>query len=491
MKKIIYCLLILVSACSTPGTRTPQSANDLIGDLAKFKAEVSEKQIQNQNCHERLEEQLQVLREERLQQPAVADTPTKAEAVLLGTWQLRLALQKNLGQMLSCRTELRSLFYRLRAIQDLAGDRLYNEKPISPVGLDFQKQPVPLLENAPYHGYLDRHGKVSLLPLDIESGDLLLTRGVSFFSAMLSAITTIPNQVDHFVFINKDPKGTLQSMESYAQDGGVSRFAMDFALKNENARILVLRAKDHKMANLASEKMMATILQGEKTGKRIGYDYHMDLSQSDRMTCAAVSYWSFKNASEGRYAIPEEISTLDTRLEPITKAAEIASAQVLTAQDMEVDSRFDIIAEFTDYRLLRDGRYRDAVLQSILKWIKEDKYLLRADFNTKAIDYVIYPTRKYLIGKVIRRAADIPDFPPDTPKGFLKLLKQIDSLGKTLYQRVLSEDQRFVEKTGWSLTTDQMLKILEDYRLEDMENYLSTGHSEFHNHFRPKKLKRK
>lgn len=478
MKHLLLALLVLSTVrCTSVFKREPQSVPELLADLQKMKSDVESNAVDAQNCHVYFTTQLQTLQESRLSEIPKERAIADAEKVMLTTWQNRLAIHKRLEKLVSCRTELRQLFYRLRSIEDLAADRVFQAKQTTAAEIgEFQDQPIPLVDNDFFHGYLAPSGAIEKGPVPFQSGDLMVTRGPSNFSAILSSIQDYPNQLDHFVLINKDVKGKLRTIESYAQKGGVAAFDMDYALKNENARIMLLRAKDGATAAKASEIMLSAFNQGKTdASKKIGYDYFMDLENPKRMTCSAVTYWGFRRASNDKFVIPQEKSNISPKLAQIFDQTGIKKGPMLTASDIELDTRFDLVLEFRDPRLIQDSRIREVVAQTIFDWMKNKNFRLRATVATIAIDTLIYPLRRTSLWPKFQKLTGVADFPEDTPKGFIKTLRQLNDISDILYKRVYDAYAKSRAETGWGLTQAQMIEVLEEYRSQDLKSCNSRG----------------
>lgn len=449
----------------------------LLQDLEAMKSQIEINSVDAVNCHAFFKIKLAVLQEERLFEIPQSQAVTESEKIMRSTWQNRLAIHARLLKLASCRTELRQMFYRLRSIEDLAIDRQYLMKQTSAAEIvEFQDQPIPLVANEFYRGYLAASGLNERGPVVFQSGDLMVTRGPSNFSAILSSIQDYPNQLDHFVLINKSADGTLRTVESYAQTGGVAAFPMNQALKNENARIMLLRAKDQKVAAKASDIMLESVNEAAADpSKKIGYDFFMNLENPARMTCSAVTYWGLRKASNDKFVIPEERSTISPKLHQIFEQTGIKEGAMLTAGDIELDTRFELILEWRDPRLIQDSRIREVVAQTIFDWIKIKNYRLRPTFNTIAIDAIIYPLRPTSLWPFVMKVTGSPDFPLNTPKGFLKTLKQLNDIADVLYKRVRDAYEKQRAETGWGMTQQQMVTTLEGYRRKDLNACDSRG----------------
>jgi len=501
--KILFLLFVVsLAGCSNLTKRSPQSdplpAPVLLTHLTDLTARVTAGEVQADNCHAFFQTQLGLATEESVQSWSLQQTENFSRSLAEATWQARLALHNNIPHYTGCRNDLRQLFYRLRAIEDLAVIRLSGAPQLHSSDIaDYQKLPIPLVDNAFYGGYLGASGKFEDTKFEFHSGDIMVTRGGSQFSAVLSSVGMIPNQYDHFALVHQAPTGALSTIESYAdvEHDGVAHFDMDFALKNVNPRILVLRPKNAEIGAKAADLMMTRALEGERTAKpgekppvKIGYDYDMSFpTDQSRMTCTGVTYWGYKDASEnspqGPFVIPEERTIPRPELTDIYKATGIKPVPMLTGSDIELDSRFDLLVEFRDPRLIEDSRIRESVVQSMFNWMRDYNYHLKPTLKTLAIDLVIYPLRRTFVWQGFRRIFNIQDFPNDAPKGFVKVLTELNDIGDILYKRVYDANLAYRQTTGWSLTHDQMNKVLEDYRKADLERYLGRRGSDFHSAF--------
>lgn len=401
-------------------------------------------------------------------------------------WYLRVQINENLSFTKNCEKSIRQLINTIRGIEDLAG-LIYTETlQKKGADIDFQNQPVPMKTSAPYYGYVTKDGFMNPAALDLNSGDLLVTRGTSFFSATLSSITENPGDFSHFVLVHKnDVDNKVETMESYAQTGGIARYDLDFALKNENARVLWLRPRFKEIAKQGAEYFYQQILAEEKGLKpRTKYDYFMDLKTENRMTCSEIAYWSYLKASDGKIVIPETKSKMPATSAPILDLAKIPKEPMLSPQDMEVDSRFEMLGEFRDYRLVQDSRMRDAILRSIFSWINTKNYVLHHNINSFMLSYLIHPISKTPLWPMVKGILNI-SIPQEAPKGFVRLLYQINDISEKIYSELELANNKKMQEQGFPLTKTEMDLVIENIRAEDLYHYQNNQKSKFHTYFHP------
>lgn len=439
------------------------------------------------NCA-RIEATLPQLTEENLindfQNSSPQEKTKELILVMYHAWNLRLEINQSLINLKSCEKSVRQLITTLRGFEDIAGLIQSGATSMTGAEIDFQKEAIPMVQNKSFYGYFTKNGFFSNPPVELESGDLLVTRGTSFFSATLSSITENPGDFSHFVLVHKNEQDQkIETLESYAQTGGIARYDIDFALKNENARILLLRPKFKKIAQAGAEYFYQQILAEEnKTKPRTKYDYFMDLKTQDKMTCSEIAYWSYLKASNGLIQIPESKSALPLTLAPILDLAKIPKEPMLSPQDMEVDSRFELLAEFRDYRLVQDTRMRDAILRNIFSWINTKEYKLHHSTNSFLLSYLIHPISKTPLWPMVKGVLNI-SIPKAAPKGFVRLLYQINDMSEKIYTKLAIVNSQKLQGTGFPLTKSEMDLAIENIRLKDLAAYEKKQKTLFHSYF--------
>lgn len=476
LRKLIYILLgfFFTLACSTHSNpyRQPQSSS-FIREIEDWKFKLNSRNLNANECSGELALLRSQITEGKLVLLSENEVKSQGDNTLQNLWQIRLRLHNQLPQLLNCREDILKTFHQLRQVEDLLGDRFYAEKPLDPGTIDYSKVPVPFRDNDFYHGYLIRP-EMANQRLEFQAGDIMLSRGISFFSA---ALTRIPHPVGHFshlALVHRDDAGKVNTIESYAQTGGVGIFSEVESLKNENARILLLRPRDRKLGKTAADLMMK-----EAQTKKIPYDFAMDINDDSKMICAEVSYHAYRRASNGKILIPQFNSKISGGLDNFVRDVGMRTEIILSPRDMEIDSRFEMIAEFKDYRILRDMRYRDTILTKIYEWMEKDKYELHHDAKTMVAEYVVWPLRKTPLFPLMRKFG-VPEIPPGTPKSFFVSMAQLNEVAEMIYAPLEKMDQDHVRSTGWHMTTQEIDQAVEKIKADDLDKYLYGRGQTFH-----------
>jgi hypothetical protein len=404
-----------------------------------------------------------------------------ASEITANSWTIRKTLHSRLSEFnKACTIQAQATFRSFRFIEDYLGELKNKVVHNVPADIDFQNQPVPLkADNISYYGQKfsgDRQFK---------SGDMFITRGVSFLSGMIARLGDRPTQFSHIVMLYEDPKtGEMKSIESYV-GVGVQFYGMDFALKNENARILWLRAKDHKLAEDAAMLMGALVQERLDKKMPIKYDYALDFNNADTMSCAEVSQVAFKMASGNQFKIPYYQNNISGPDEIVNRLG-LLKGETYEPGDMEIDPRFELMGEFQDLRLTRDSRQKDAIMTAVFDWLEKKNYVLKDNMKSKMAGGIIYDVRRTFMWPLVKKMLKLSDFSKEIPRNMVRTTALINQLGEVMLTELKKRDEAFEKEHGVPMSYMDFYKALEEMRVEDLKRYQNKKKEAlFHKFIRP------
>ncbi|MBC7715189.1 MAG: hypothetical protein H7177_17725 [Rhizobacter sp.] len=462
---------LAASSCTTywPSYfRQPTSVtekSDLMEKSQSILDRVAAKEITPQNCSAELD----TLIDSYSQAPAsmnIEAVKNQGQEILDQSFEARMALHSQLGSLpVDCKAKVKNLFLKMRMTEDYVGVHFYNDPQISADTIKYQEEPVPVYEADKYRPYHTGAGIDPKLKFEFRNGDIMITKGVSFVSSTISELATPKSVFSHIVFVHVDSTTkVVETIESYV-GRGVSIFPIEEALKNENARILVLRAKDSELASRAVNYMYDKVVKLKSQGKFIPYDYKLDFSDNTRLSCEEVAYDAFKTVSNGAVILPELESQIELNDPKFLQRVGVKKGAMMVPTDMETDSRFEIVLDWTDYRVMRDSWRKDALLGEMFRWIGSYQYRIHENLTSVAAK-VIWSTR-YVPGLwgMLSKVSGIPkDFTKDVPSLTITTMASLKAIGSELLPVVTSADQEFYAQKGKWMTKEELGKVLDDYR---------------------------
>ena len=417
----------------------------------------------------------------------LADLRRDAQAIADNSWKIRSTLHSRLKEFdKECVYQIQSNFRQFRFIEDYLLEIAHQVEPMTPDKIDFQKQPVPMLDSSP--AYYVTRTTANGEGLKFEDGDMLVTRGVSFLSSMIARLGTRATQFSHIVFVHKDEKtGEMKTIESYV-GVGVAFYDFNFALKNENARILWLRSKDKQLGKKAALKISALVKDRIEKKDPIKYDYELNFNDASTMSCAEVSQVAFEMASGGQFKIPyypNEISGAES----LVSRLKIAPGPTYEPGDMEIDPRFELMGEFQDLRLTRDSRQKDAIMTAVFRWMNEEDYQLVDNMKSKMAGGLIWKVRRTFLWPLVQKTLKLDEFSKEIPANMLSTVTLINQIGEVLVQEMKVQDAAFEKKHGIPMSAVEMSEALERLREADLklyENKKTRKQAKFHSMIRAK-----
>ncbi len=467
---LISIVSLLLSSCSFWGQTKRVPANepetiDLIEASDEIINAVSTRGINPQTCDGEFDKLISFY----TQAPTalnLADVKNRGQDILDRSFEARLSLHSMLDVLPAhCKTKLKQVYLKMRLVEDFVGVHYYPEEQISADTIKYQESPIPVYEADKYHPMHLGRGIDASKKFEFKNGDIMITKGVSFISSTISELAVPKSLFSHIVFIHVDEKtGIVSTIESYVGKG-VSVFPIDEALKNENSRIVVLRAKDQKLASDAANYMMEKVQKVKAEKKYIPYDYELDFTNNKSMSCEEVAYDAYKHASEGKFIIPEQESEITLNDPKFLKRVGVKKGPMMVPTDMETDSRFELVLDWTDYRVMRDSWRKDALLGEMFNWIDKHNYRIYENMTSVA-SKVIWSTR-YIPGlwSIMSRISGIPkDFTKDVPSITISTIASLKSIGGQLLTVAKEADENFYKEKGRWMTKEEIHQALDEYR---------------------------
>jgi hypothetical protein len=211
--------------------------------------------------------------------------------------------------------------------------------------------------------------------------------------------------------------------------------------------------------------MFDKVMSLKEKNKFIPYDYNLDFSDNSTMSCEEVAYDAFKTVSEGKMIIPEIESLIELNDPKFLKRVGVKKGHMMVPTDMETDSRFEIVLDWTDYRVMRDSWRKDALLGEMFRWIGEYNYKIHENLTSIAAK-VIWSTRNIPgVWGMLSKLAGIPkDFTKDVPGLTISTIASLKGIGGELLPVVTRADQEHFKANGKWMTKLELGNALEKYR---------------------------
>lgn len=306
----------------------------------------------------------------------------------------------------------------------------------------------------------------------LQTGDVLAIRGTSYVSAMIARLGDEESIFSHAAIVGEDKDSGRQYIVEALIPRGLVATELDTWLKetgSKEARISVFRYKQKGGPdNLPADagKFIYSLIN--KGSVAYPYDFSMDDSDPSMFFCSEVAQFAYKNASGDNVILPR-FRTMATKLggTHFFKDMEIkinkSEPTVFSPIDIETDPRFELVADFRNVKLLPEARRMDAVLQSVYKWMTNDKSKGRYEFLNSSRHVLLAA-----LGKVARQfglGAEI--MPTHIPFATTVTLAKFNELTNILLNNLEEVEKENKKQGGFSLSFQELMDANDDFRIKD------------------------
>jgi len=399
----------------------------------------------------------------------IADIINNAESLVLNAFKVLIHLKEKYNAIPAnhlnddCVDSTRKAFLALRSFGDYVG--FISNLKIPAKGLDMPQGTL-------YNSNLNVQG------LALKSGDVIVSRGNAYSSATISRITDVVTQFSHLAILYIDPNSKKKFIiEAHIEQGTIVT-TWEKYINDGKIRALVLRQKNEQLAHESAKAIYDHVLGYKKNNnKNIPYDFGMNLDDSNEFFCSEVVHHAYKLGSENmngsQFIIPQFLSKSTSR-NVIKESLGISNVNSFFSPiDLEVDTRFEIIAEFKNYSVMNQAWGKDAVLTFLFeKWNNNEITLnstVPSEALTKLATYLRTNTkwgRENLVEKV----------PDNGPYKGVRMMIILNIFMSKDFDEWIEKANKFREsKKLPAMNYSQTLRYIYDYQgdfIEEFSKYL-------------------
>lgn len=293
------------------------------------------------------------------------------------------------------------------------------------------------------------------------SGDVILTRGRLYNSAAIARIGDIDSQFSHvaMVYINAD--GEHFAVESVIEEGARVTPLHDL-LADDLVRAIVFRHRDKNLAQRAAYLIHERVQHSRsRNGKRIWYDFTMQLDNRLNLFCSKLVRRAFKEASAGELILPSFKTKLDMQNRDFPDRIGVTALETFAPGDIELEPDFDIVAEWQDYRATSDIRLQDITMDKMFEWMERDNFRFRETFLIKLLSmfgrgatYLIEPLQNMVFSL-------FPKIPPNMSRRAVAAIAMLNATGQEILEKLRAQDEASIRNTGLPMHPDQIREELD------------------------------
>ncbi|KAB2849188.1 MAG: hypothetical protein F9K44_08715 [Hyphomicrobiaceae bacterium] len=298
------------------------------------------------------------------------------------------------------------------------------------------------------------------------SGDVIMMRGSHHNSAAIARIGDVDSQFSHLAVLYIDPTGGQHIVESLIEEGAIIN-PLSHSLGHGVARAALYRHKDERLAAEAARLMHEHVRRSrEPGGKRILYDFTMRLPGYRQLFCAKVIRQAFDLASAGKIMLPTYPTRFQLKNRDFLKRIGVKTNETFAPADIDLETDFDLVAEWQDYRATARLRTQDLIMDKLFEWMDEHGYTFKEDFIIHLISFL-----GRIAGQMSDRAksliADVvPKVPSNMRRRTIATVAMLHKTAQPLLEKLETLEAEHLARSGRPLDGRAVYEALEAIRAQ-------------------------
>jgi hypothetical protein len=299
---------------------------------------------------------------------------------------------------------------------------------------------------------------------NFRSGDVVLVRGTAHNSAAIARIGDVDSQFSHIGVVYVDPAGDHWMVESLIEDGAMIN-PLAKSLDHNIVRAVLYRHHDADLAARAAKCIFDYVAASRaKGGKRILYDFSMRTDDTRNLFCSKLVRLAYEQGSFGMFKLPTYPTKITRKNKDFLDRVGVAADLTFAPADIDMESGFDLVAEWQDYRDTAGIRLQDFTMDKLFEWM--DRYDYRFE-ETTAIKLVstlgrfsahFSDSAKEILSSVV------PRVPINMPRKTVAVVAMLHKTAEPIYRELLRLNQASVAETGVPLHGLDVMAALESIR---------------------------
>jgi hypothetical protein len=392
-----------------------------------------------------------------------------APSLMYRLFDLRVGLREKLShyEMLGLMTptavqDFRNVFRVLRYVSDMLGEIASGHPQPGDGGhvlRGFTGNDYNTLINYAFYG--------NGAPLAFQSGDVVLVRGRAHNSAAIARIGDVDSQFSHVGIVHIDEAGDHWMVESLIEDGAIIN-PLAKALDHNIVRAVLYRNRDADLAARAAKSIFDYVAASRvRGGKRILYDFSMRTDDTRNLFCSKLVRLAFQQASGGAFILPTYPTRIVRKNRDFLDRVGVETETTFAPADIDMESSFDLVAEWQDYRETANIRLQDFTMDKLFEWMERYNYRFEETPAIKLVSTLGRFASHFSDGAKQTLSSVFPRVPSNMPRKTVAVVAMLHKTAEPIYHELQRLNEQVVIETGVPMHGLDILAALEAIRVRD------------------------
>ncbi len=282
--------------------------------------------------------------------------------------------------------------------------------------------------------------------LPFRTGDVILVRGQAHNSAAIARIGDVDSQFSHVGMVYIDLNGKPFVVEALIESG--SKISpLEEALDYDLGRAVLFRHRDPALAATAANAIHNHVRR-RKGMRHIWYDFSMRLEGYRRLYCSKLIRLAFLKASKGEHRVPAYTTRLERKNRDFLDRVGVDTVETFAPGDLEIDPRFEIVAEWQDYRITAKLRNQDMILTKLFDFMDDHNYRFEEDNTIRLIGWMGRLSALLSEDAKDMLASVVPKVPPNMGRKTIAVVAMLHKTAEPILQAIVQQDRDEIELSG-------------------------------------------
>lgn len=297
-----------------------------------------------------------------------------------------------------------------------------------------------------------------------QSGDLIAMRGTHHNSAAIARIGDVDSQLSHIGLVYIDAEGRHWFVESLIETSAVIT-RLEHVLDHGLARAVLYRHRDADLARRAAEFIHKRVAKSQGRWRRsIAYDFSFHLDNYDKLFCSKLVRQAYDVASGGKLKIPAFKTRLDMKNRDFFDSIGVKAHETFAPGDIDLDTNFDLVAEWQDYRQTSRLRMQDLIMDKIFEWMEVHGYKFEETAAVRAVS-ILGRAASYLSEDAKDLLKDVfPRIPNNMSRRTVAVVAMLHKTGEELLAGLQALEEDTIRMRGRPASPAEIAAYLENVR---------------------------
>jgi hypothetical protein len=297
--------------------------------------------------------------------------------------------------------------------------------------------------------------------LAFQAGDVLMVRGQAHNSAAIARIGDIDSQFSHVGMVYADGDGGLHKVEALIEAGSVVT-PLETALDHGLGRAVLFRHRDSALAARAAKAIHDHV--AKRRMRRIWYDFTMALEGYKQLYCSKLVRLAFLMGSRGDVSLPAYTTRLDMKNRDFLDRVGVSTFETFAPGDFEIDPRFDVVAEWADYRVTSSLRNQDMIATKLFEFMEDHNYKFEEDTTIRLIGWLGRISAHFSESAKDMMADVVPKVPPNMKRKTIAVIAMLHKTAQPLLEQLQEIERAEIARTGHPPHPRDTLAYLDEVR---------------------------